>query len=104
MKIEKIKSVNPKYGESCGPFDITTLGFKIGDISFILGEYYGGPYMIPEHGILLDKTEKAIDELCSGSLSAEVELVEQIKQLKDEFNDFKNQISKVISELVSKIT
>jgi len=63
MKVEKIKQVKPDFGTACGPTTTTTLGFKVGTRSFILGTFYEGPHMDERHGKELDAVERIVDSL-----------------------------------------
>ena len=59
--IKKIKAIRTEYHERIGPAEVITLGFKVGDISYILGTVYIGPYMQEGHAEWLKKTEEFID-------------------------------------------
>jgi hypothetical protein len=63
MKIEKIKQIKPDYHPSSGPATITTIGFKFGDLSFILGEVYEGQYGDPLHSEWLKRVDTMLSKL-----------------------------------------
>ena len=65
LPIRKIRQVRPEYNDSCGPSTSYTLGFMVGERSFILGTFYVGPYMEPEHGDEMKAVESIIDRIVS---------------------------------------
>lgn len=70
---KKIKAVRREFSEQNGESIVTTLGFTLGEKSFVLGVFYEGMYMSQDASVDLMETEKVIDALLASSLNKAVE-------------------------------
>ena len=67
MRVEKILQTRVGFAESAGPWTAYTIGFKVGNQSFILGEFYEGPHCEQAHLDQRKIVEDIVDRLVVAS-------------------------------------
>lgn len=67
MEIKKLKAVKNEYHEMAGPSQAITLGFVVGEDSYILGSFYFGPGMLEDQIEYHNRLDRFIDHVVKTS-------------------------------------